>query len=205
MTSKDLYFILSIKKSSRSYTDRKWERVFNLNLNANDWQKIYYANLYSLKYKKFCEFKYKILLDFLPCGSRLCKWNNKVSERCLYCNEREDTCHLLYGCERVKLIWVIFSTCLNFNIRMRHVILGINNEDYISQNNHLCITIVSYSVFSVWCKSSFGEKRHTTLDIKLEIRKNLIFYRDVFKLILCKQRFSNLELKINCMLFHLSL
>ena len=153
----------------------------------------------------FCEFKYKILLDFLPCGSRLSKWNKTVSEKCLFCNQRKDTCHLLYTCETIKHLSVTFSNCLNLNITMKHVILGLNNDDYISKNNHLCITIVIYSIYKVWSKSSFERKRCTLFDVKLEIHKNLLLYRDVFTLIFSKQQFSNLEQKFNCMLFHLPL
>ena len=180
MTSKDLYLILSSKKSTRSYTEKKWERLFDLELSSKEWQNIYTKNLYSLKYKKFCEFKYKILLDFLPCGSRLCKWNHTVSESCQLCHMREDICHMLYSCKTIKTIWITFSNCLNLNITMRHVILGVNSDDYVSFINNLCITIVSYSIFAVWSKSSFDKKIHTFFDIKLEIHRNLLFYRDVF-------------------------
>ena len=205
MTTKELYHILTNKKCTRSYVEGKWEKVFGLKLNAKDWQNIYSLNLYSLRYKKFSEFKYKILLDFLPCGNKLYKWNNTVSENCNLCNTKEDVCHMLYSCETIKCIWMNFSNCLNVNITMKHVILGPNNDDYISINNHLCITIVSYSIFSAWCKSSFDKKQYTSFKIKLQIYKNLVFYRDVFRLILNKKQFSNLETKINCMLFHISL
>ena len=205
MTSKDLYIVLSSKKSNRPYVERKWEKIFNLKLNIKDWQSIYYRNLHLLKYKKFCEFKYKILLDFLPCGSRLSKWDNTISEKCVLCNQREDTCHMLYACETIKHLWVTFSSCLNLNITMKHVILGLNNDDYISINNHLCITIVSFSIYKVWCKSSFENKRRTIFDIKLEIHKNLSFFKDVFKQVFSKPQSFNLEQKFNCMLFHLPL
>ena len=111
----------------------------------------------------------------------------------------------LYNWETIKHLWVTFSNCLNLNITMKHVILGLNNDDYISINNHLCITIVSYSIYKVWSISSFERKRRTLFDVKFEIHKNLLFYRDVFKLIFSKQQFSNLEQKFNCMLFHLPL
>ena len=139
MTSNNIYTILSSKKSTISYTEKKWERLFELELNAKDWQNIYIKNLYSLKYKRFCEFKYKILLDFLPCGSRLCKWNNAVSESCQLSNIRYVICHMLYSCKTIKTILVTFSNCLNINISMQHVILGVKSDDYVSLIDNLCI------------------------------------------------------------------
>ena len=121
--------------------------------------------------KKLCEFKYKILLDNLPCGYIVSTWNSKVSSVCKYCNIKESITHMLYECNKIKPIWVIFSNCVSMNIKLSHVILGIRTKDYLSLNKRLCIAIVAYSIFCVWCKSSFDNIQCTTWDIKLEIKK----------------------------------
>ena len=90
------------------------------------------------------------------------------------------------------------------NIKLSHVILGIRTKDYVSLNKHLCIAIIPYSIFCVWCKSSFDNIQCSTCDIKLEIKKKLIFYKEVYQLVYFTSQSQNLENIINCMLHHLN-
>ena len=96
-----------------------------------------------------------------------------VSSICKYCNIKESLTHMLYECNRIKPIWVTFSNCLSMNIMLSHVILGIRTGDYVSLNKHLCIAIVAYSIFCVWCKASFDNIHCNTCDIKIELRKKI--------------------------------
>ena len=137
--SRDIYHLFLKKKNVRPYSEKKWERILNISLSHNEWSNIYCNNFYPIKYKKLCEFKYKILLDILPCGYIVSKWNSKVSSVCKYCNIKESITHMLYECNRIKPIWVTFSNCLSMNVNLSHVILGIRTKDYVSLNKHLCI------------------------------------------------------------------
>ena len=109
-------------------------------------------------YSKFTEFKFKIIHNVLPCGKQLCRWNNNYSGLCVYCGEVENITHLLYECSRIKNIWRVVSNCMKTNILLKHIIIGFqfNNENYVLQNKIICIVIISYAIYSVWCKCNIN-------------------------------------------------
>ena len=204
LESKYIYRLIVNSKCTRPYSEKKWQRILSVSLTKSDWSKIYCNNYYPLKYKKLCEFKYKILLDILPCGNSVSKWNSKVSNVCKYCKSNEDVPHMLFECKMIKPIWITLSNCLSMNIKLQQVILGIRSTDYVSLNKHLCIAIVAYSIFSNWCKSSFDNVQCNIYDLKCEIRKKLAFYKEVYKLVYAKPQSQNLQNLIDCMLYHLN-
>ena len=164
---------------------------------------MYLNNLRTLKYKKFSEFKYKILRNILACGDRISKWNKSVSNECVFCKCKEDISHMLYECTRIKPIWGTISNCLQLNILLKHIILGVPCHNYISENRNICITIVTFSIYSSWYKNSINNGNYATVDLKRNIREKLSFYAEVFgKLLVVKQK-SHFRRLIDCLLFHL--
>ena len=102
--SRYIYCLLLKNKSVRPYSEKKWERILNISLSHNEWSNIYCNNFCPIKYKKLCEFKYKILLDILLCGYTVNKWNSTVSSICKYYNIKESITHMLYECKKIKPI-----------------------------------------------------------------------------------------------------
>ena len=72
-SSKLFYKTLVEKKYEKPLSERKWENYLGISLNNLDWQNIYVTSLKSLEYKKFCEFKFKVLHNILPCGKLVSK------------------------------------------------------------------------------------------------------------------------------------
>ena len=181
-----------------------WQRKFQAEINKNDWENIYLTNFKTLRYKKFSAFKYKILLNILPCGEKLGKWGKSSSTKCTFCGESEDISHLLYSCPRIKHIWCILSNCLKLNITLKHIILGIPCQNYLSENRNICIVIVSYAIFSMWSKCSWNNSDYKSVNIANIIKERLSFYGEVFdsSLLNSNQR-KSMKNMIKCMLFHL--
>ena len=106
LNTKLFYTILRDKKFERPYVEKMWEKYFNISLCNVDWHIIYMTNFRELKYKKFSEFKYKILHNILPCGKLVARWNKERTPFCEFCKEIEDIQHMLYSCSRIKTIWM---------------------------------------------------------------------------------------------------
>ena len=85
---------------------------------------------------------------------------------CSVCKEKEDISHMQYNCPRIKLIWTSLSNCLNLNILLKHIILGVQCDNYICKNKFICIVIVSYTIYSNWYKTSMNKGNYNVLNIK---------------------------------------
>ena len=166
---------------------------------------MYTQNFKCLKYSKFTEFKFKIIHNVLPCGKQLCRWNNNYSGLCVYCGEVENITHLLYECSRIKNIWRVVSNCMKTNILLKHIIIGFqfNNENYVLQNKIICIVIISYAIYSVWCKCNINNKNYKNTDVKSNLKQQLSFYLEVFKSIFDNPRKEHLKCLGECILYHL--
>ena len=201
---KEMYIVLLAKKTERPYSEHMWQRKLQTEMNKNDWEQVYLTNFKTLRYKKFSEFKYKILLNILPCGEKLETWGKSASTKCTFCGESEDICHLLYSCPRVKHVWCILSNCLKLNVTLKHIIPGIRCQNYLSENRNICVVIVSYAIFSTWSKCNWNNSDYKSVDIVSIIKERLSFYGEVFDSILANsnQR-KNMKSMIKCMLFHL--
>ena len=62
LKAKTFYSALLMKNYSRPYTEHMWEQLTNTKFSRIEWQNIYVSNA-KLKYPKFAEFKYKILMN----------------------------------------------------------------------------------------------------------------------------------------------
>ena len=132
-------------------------------------------------YKKFSEFKYKIFLNILPCGITVHRWNSNVADCCSFCKEKEDILHLLYECKRIKEIWKVVGHCLKMLIQPKHIILGITDPYFVEFNRHLCIVIISYSIYATWCKCSFENLNYGNINLNLSIGSYLTYYSRVYQ------------------------
>ena len=73
LKAKYIYRLLVEKKHQRSYTEKLWEKILKIKIYETQWDGIYNSNFKYVRYKKFSEFRYKLLMDILPCGEKLKK------------------------------------------------------------------------------------------------------------------------------------
>ena len=179
-----VYKIAIAKKFRQPYTQKLWERVCDINMNTLQWMEVYKVNACDVKYKKFAEFKFKILHDILPSRVKISKWQKEIPPNCEYCNETENTAHMLFYCKRVSDIWKCLNAVLQVDIKIKHIIFGFNCNYNTGAIRHLCIVIVSCAIFATWCKCSLEKSNYAHVNLKSEIKQQLCFYLNVFKYIL---------------------
>ena len=62
--------------------------------------------------RKLAEFNYKIINSIPINQTYLSKWVSETNVKCSFCNQKEDTIHLLYDCSFNDHIWQTVSNCL---------------------------------------------------------------------------------------------
>ena len=113
-----------------------WDRKLNLIMTKEDWVMVYI--MYTKRYRAR-KFKYEILHDILPCGQKINRWNKSASMLCAYCDNAENISYMLNECFRVRSLCLYIGLCLNMNITLKHVILGLDCASLVSDNKYLCI------------------------------------------------------------------
>ena len=91
------------------------------------------------------------------------------------------------------------------NILLKHIILGFqfSIENYVLLNKIICIVIISYDIYSVWCKCNIHNINYKNVDMKSHIKQQLSFYLDVFKSTFDNPRKEHLKCLGDCILYHL--
>ena len=72
---------------------------------------------------------------------------------------------MLYSCPRFKHVWSVLSNCLKLNIMFKHVILGVPCQNYLSENKNICIVIISFTIYSTWCKCTWNNGDYRSINI----------------------------------------
>ena len=85
------------------------------------------------------EINYKIINK-----AYLSKWICETNAKCYFCNQNEDTIHLLYDCSFNDHIWHIVGNCLQLNFTYKHVLLGYSSKiKNVNVNSiNYCITLI---------------------------------------------------------------
>ena len=100
------------------------------------------------------------------------------------CNNNESTKHMLFECERVKTLWGRVGTALNVNISWKQIVCAFS-ADCISEEsnvyNHV-ISTVSYAIFKENSFCKFNKINYASIDLMTSIKKQLFYYKDIFKL-----------------------
>ena len=187
-----LYDVLITKKFIKPYTENMWQSETETIISRNDWHIVYNMNT-KLQYKKFAEFKYKILLNFLSCGERVNRWDKDISKFCEYCKDRENVSHMLFSCDRVRNIWFLIGNELKITLRLKHIVLGFLDRTQKSEVRNLVITIIAYSIYSCWNLCKFKKQSYKDANINVKIKKNLQFYKAVFVYLLDKKGYNYLQ------------
>ena len=188
--AKFFYTILRDKKFERPFSEKMWEKELNLTIQNHEWTNIYKNITNSIKYRKYSEFKFKILHNILPCGKLISKWNKTKSRYCDYCKETENIPHLLYECTRIKNLWLQLSGILQIDIKLKHIILSLQNISIQNEIKNIVIVMVLYAIYSTWVKCSFENICYSTINLNHIIKEYIILYCNTFSLTyedLCKK------------------
>ena len=107
----------------------------------------------------------------LPCGKLISKWNKTKSRYCDYCRETENIQHLLYECTRIKNLWLQLSGILQIDIKLKHIILGLQNISTQNEIKNIVVVTVMYAIYSTWVKCSFENICYSTIDLNYIIKE----------------------------------
>ena len=164
--SKFFYHILKERSKSRGAMESLYSREFSFENDKILWANIYKQKLIELKDSKLCELNFKVLHNIVPCGYTVSKWQNNISKYCSVCNSIETTKHMLFECDRVKIIWDIISNVLKVNISWKNIVCGF--PKYSTSKKTILInyifTIVSYTIFKENSYCKFNDKRYEYVD-----------------------------------------
>ena len=70
-----------------------------------------------------------------------------------FCNEIQNTKHLLYECPRVNNIWILIGSILQVNIRYKHIVIGNEPTSDFVKNRNLLFSYIAYAIYKHWVQS----------------------------------------------------
>ncbi len=165
------YPLLIDKKFIRNYMEHAWERDFNIPPNA--WPSIYTHKVWKLVDRKLAEFNYKILCNILSNRALVSKWNNNIDNKCPFCDDIQNTKHLLFECPRVNNIWVLIGSILQVNITYKHIVIGNEPDSDFIKNRNLLISYIAYAIYKHWVQSENNIHNFNTSSLQSFIKKDL--------------------------------
>ncbi len=145
------YPLLIEKKFVRNYMEHAWERDFGIQKTA--WPSIYMSKVWKNVDRKLSEFNYKILCNILSNRQLVSKWNRNIDNKCQFCNEIQNTKHLLYECPRVNNIWVLIGSILQVDIRYKHIVIGNEPSSDFIKNRNLLFSYIAYAIYKHWVQA----------------------------------------------------
>ncbi len=192
--SKFFYEILVKQKFIPNYMEEVWHTDFDLI--EPQWSTIYKSKIWDINDRKLAEFNYKVICNIIYTRSKLSKWNKQLSDKCVFCEQIQDTKHLLFDCPRVKNAWVLIGSILNMSIRYKHIVLGDTPNSSFIKSRNLVINYISYSIYKMWILSENKELDFINCNL-LEFIKQDLFKRTLYNNckyfhILCDKILNNL-------------
>jgi exonuclease III len=187
ITTKNLYWFLLSKTSSRPTSEASWQDEVGLNFDDEDWRGVY-TNIYTLiRDTRLLTFHFKITHRFLACKFFLCTWKIKLDNICDLCNKEIDCIeHHLIACENILpfwnsiFIWWNSAMEMSFPVDTYDILFGIINPNKDKNIIHLNYVFIhalyhvyrcrqqqkpcSLYEFLITCKNSLDVKRINMLE-----------------------------------------
>ena len=102
----------------------KWNTEFDLSEKKN-WESIIFNKIKDVKDIFLAEFNYKLLNNLLSNNLLFSKWNRNITNKCKSCiSQIKYAKQLFFYCINVQNIWKVASSCLNFDISWKHIVVG---------------------------------------------------------------------------------
>ena len=81
---------------------------------------------------------------------------------------------MLYECTRIKNLWLQVSGILQIDIKLKHIILSLQNISIQNEIKNIVIVTVMYAIYSTWVKCSFENICYSTIDLSHIIKEYII-------------------------------
>ena len=171
LNSKFYYHVLVRKKSVRNYTEKCWQKHFNIDIYASEWGQIYSYKVWQFPIKKIAEFNYKLIHKLIYGKYEISRWKKEVVPFCDHCGETDNMEHRIYGCIEVKSIWNRLGSLMHVNIAWKHVVLGFLIDGQCGTFRN---TVVSIVAFSIYKSRILQELNNSTSQLIFLVRKEVI-------------------------------
>jgi hypothetical protein len=150
ITNKEMYWILIGKIRVKPIFMIKMQQ--ELKIEEYEWEDILTipACITSTKIKAF---QYKLLFGLLPCNLYLNRIKKSDTDKCMQCNELDDTAHYLFECPQVVPFWNHFMDWWNamtdsvIFLDKRSVLTGFIGPHKIFQTLNACLLLAKWFVY----------------------------------------------------------
>ena len=137
------------------------------------WESIFLNKIKNVKDTFLAEFNYKLLNNLLSNNLLISKWNTNTTNKCKSCiSEIENAKHLIFECINVQNIWKVASSCLNFDILWKHIVVGFHLDR--SETTKLYNSFVSYIAYRIYKSKMLRKALNHTVNFKQNERKEII-------------------------------
>ena len=151
----------TLNSDTKVYSNEKWNRDLNINIDNNSWKLIYRICFNTLNENKLVWLQYRILTRCIGVKKLLKKINIMENDLCRLCNKEEETIlHLFAECVVSKQIWNNLQTWIknvlkiNISFTQYSVIMGYQYQD---QNFVPINTIMMKTKYYLFCCASMGQ------------------------------------------------
>ena len=176
---KDFYYVLIRKIFTRAHMESIWEKQFDLPRNVANWRVIYQRKVVNIPVKKIAEFNYKLLLNILATASVVSKWNPKLKSDCLRCEKPMTPKHLLFECEKTKLLWSKLERAINIDLTWKQCVIGITGTNLIARSYNLCISLCLYAIYALWVRCSAETMCYEDQNVYVNVKSKLELWSTV--------------------------
>ena len=158
--------------------------MFNIDRANFDWESVYNQKIVNCKNIKLAEFNYKLLNNILPCGLYVHRFDKKVSEKCFYCKQIQDSYHMLHGCDFVQTVWKKIGKIMKLDIKWKHIVIGYAKyeDTTVSKHVNFILTNVAYIIFKLYTIYLGKEDQLKNMNIvnfvKLELKRVSRVYKE---------------------------
>jgi hypothetical protein len=150
ITIKELYWTLisKIRLKPNFFAKMKME----LGIAEQEWEDIFVIPS-CITLTKIRAFQYKLLFGLLPCNLYLKRIKRSDTDRCMDCNEIDDTAHYLFECPRVVPFWNNFMDWWNamtnsvIYLDKRSALTGFVGPQDIFQTLNACLLLAKWHVY----------------------------------------------------------
>ena len=109
----------------------KWCILFDQQVSLDMYERSF-VNLYKItNVTKLRDFQFRLLHKKIPTNKELCWWKIKRNDTCDFCIEKDDIYHTLYGCNRIRNLWIKWMDYIKqnhgINVEVNFTTIVLNN------------------------------------------------------------------------------
>ena len=117
------------------------------------WNSIFLFKIKNRLENRYGQFQFNVLYNLIPCKKNLFLWSLSNTDKCDYCNEKENLEHF-FMCHKFRYFWTNFeqSVCIiesypTFKITLEQIICGYDIEN---KDKHLLNALIIIACFSIY-------------------------------------------------------